>query len=350
MNIDPSRLNRGLYWQRAWTLVEGCSPVSPGCDNCWSEKQAAMRCNHPHPKIQERAQSVIGELDADGFSFGFTGQLLLRSDNLDLPLRVRKPAVFIVWNDLFHESVPEDFIHRAYAVMALSPHHAFLLLTKRANRMAAIMPRFLSPVFNCSRVDQYAAAMPPGFTKNQTEYAIARLMGHMNHVWHGVTAENQETANERIPYLLQVPGNKFVSLEPLLGQVDLSMFLPPAINEHMLKPDAKCGHHGQLLNGKACPHCFPNVINAVLLGGETGKQARPMHPDWVRMVHDHCQSTATPFFFKQWGEYGPSTDIPENIYQKGPGFDDQSVWRLGKKKAGRIFQGKTHDNLAWLKP
>lgn len=108
------RIKTGQYWDQALTLVEGCTPVSPGCDNCWS---AAMH----HRFITDNLTDPKGK---------FRGIIRLREDRLALPLKVRKPTVWCVWNDLFHEDVPDKFIAAVLWTMAMCPHHIFIILPK----------------------------------------------------------------------------------------------------------------------------------------------------------------------------------------------------------------------------
>jgi hypothetical protein len=169
-------------------------------------------------------------------------------------------------------------------------------------------------------------------------------------VMYGTTVENQEYADRRIPHLLKVPGRRFLSIEPLLGPVDLlhAMSLLPNKNEW------KAAHvRGQL-------------IHWVIVGGESGTNARPMHPDWARSIRDQCVAAGVPFFFKQWGEWvsrvdrdgtdpewrAPYTDAhkhPERFrilnLAGGFGFHGEGVHlmeRVGKKKAGRLL-----DDMEW---
>jgi protein gp37 len=291
--IMDKRRAKGLFWDRAWKLVEGCTKVSPGCDSCWSEAETKMRCNHPNSKISDRATDVIsysGHLQG-----GFAGNIVCREDNLDLPLRTKKPTVWAIWNDLYHEDVTDAFRDRAYAVMASCSQHIFLILTKRSERMA-----------------KYTKTLFPMGTG-------------LSFIWHGVTVENQATADERIPYLLQVPGKRFLSIEPMLGQVDLRPFLWTDMNNNIVSQRGR------------------NTFHQVLLGGESGKNARPMNPDWVRSVRDQCEAASVPFFFKQWGEWAPWEASRCGKYE----LHSHGLQRVGKKKAGRLLDGRTHDDLIW---
>lgn len=144
-------------------------------------------------------------------------------------------------------------------------------------------------------------------------------------VWIGTTAENQERAKERIPVLLKFPAVvRFISCEPLLGPIDLSQWLN---HREQQKPS----------------------INWVIVGGESGHKARPMHPSWVRKIRDQCLALYTPFNFKQWGCWQPTTDKDGSSYKVTHIKDDNPepvafIWR-GKKAAGRFLDGQIWDGI-----
>jgi len=315
--INHKRIEKGLYWDRAWSLVRGCSKVSDGCLNCWAERESHMRSFNPNEKVRAQYEG----LTVDG---KFNGQIRLMKDNLELPLRVKKPTVWAVWNDLFHESVPFTFIRAAWSTMALSRHHIFMVLTKRPERMKEFFDWMDGQEF--------------------------RIETYLPHIWWGVTTENQEQANKRIPILLQLPVMvRFVSVEPMLGPVDLTPWFP-------------WDKHRKNLSGWAPNPIYTQGLHWVVCGGESGPGARPMHSDWARGLRDQCVAANVPFFFKQHGEWQQVGECMNSVddakfYKKandksnfqilnregGSGFhglDSMYMQRVGKNNAGRLLDGK----------
>lgn len=243
-----------------WNPVTGCTKVSPGCDHCYAEKFA------------ERWRGTPGHHFEDGFD------VVLRPERLALPLRWRKPRPIFVnsMSDLFHNQVPDEFIARVFAVMAIASRHTFQVLTKRHGRMRSLLS---SPSFG-HLVAEQGRAHHIGCQQDWLA-AGAMLSGRpLPNVWLGVSAEDQKRAKLRIPALLDTPAAlRFVSAEPLLGPIDLD------------RADLDARVDGG--------------IDWVIAGGESGPKARPMHPDWVRSLRDQCAVSGIPFFFKQWGEYLP---------------------------------------------
>lgn len=238
------------------------------------------------------------------------------------------------WNPV--DDVPDSYIDQVFAVMALCPQHTFQVLTKRPERMH----KYLSNsecrehiceaiAFNALKWDAGTAAEKLGGkweSPQIDEYGRVELAGYFDgvaiswplpNVWVGVTAENQEQADKRIPLLLQTPAAlRFVSVEPMLGPVELlsNDYLGGCINcESYIDCPEKC------------TDCNPNPrVDWVVCGGETGPGARPMHPDWVRSLRDQCQDAGVPFFFKSWGEHC----YPEQMS------------RFGKKAADAMLDGR----------
>lgn len=298
----------GRYWDLPWSLVDGCTPCSPGCDHCWSAA-IAHRFTQTGWKLPGKPKFRVTGPDGK-----FDGFIVTHPERLSIPLKRRKPTVWAVWNDLYHEAVPESFRVNAYATMVPSKRHTFLILTKRAS----VMADFLSP---------HTCFKEPAF----------------ENIWHGLTVCNQQEADAKIPVFLQVPGKKFLSIEPMLGAIDLKLSCIKC--QHYT--DAECPSN----SGGQCAMRPP--IDAVILGGETGPGARPMHPDLVRSVRDQCAAAGVPFFFKQWGEWMPvppcgGLDAPKREWRNLD--NDTSVWRIGRNLSGRLLDGRTHDDLPWVKP
>lgn len=269
------------YWDEAWSLVEGCAHKSPGCDNCWSESATAMRACQRNPAIRAR----YGELTEGG---RFTGDVRLMHGDLDKPLRRRKPRTFAVWNDLFHEGVEDEFIDRALAVMALCPQHRFIVLTKRARRMRDHFYFVDRQVNVGNEALHLAEAHGLDWDWRWRKYTTANNCESrwpLPNLWLGVTVENKD-AMPRVDDLRNTPAAvRILSCEPLLGYLD-----------------------GINLDG----------IDWVIAGGETGPNARPMHPDWVRELRDQCQAAGTAFFFKQWGEFLPDDHFQDAGIEDNP--------------------------------
>ncbi|MFF9497213.1 DUF5131 family protein [Streptomyces flaveolus] len=320
-----------------WNPVTGCTKVSPGCDNCYAEA------------FSERWRGTDGHHFENGFD------ITLRPDRLTLPLTWRTPRrVFLdSMSDLFHTDIPDAYIARVFAVMALAPQHTFQVLTKRHGRMKALLSR---PTFWHLVADQGRKH----FTGCQQDWlAVDAMLGGkpLPHVWLGVSVEDQKRADLRIPALLQTPAAiRFLSCEPLLG--------PVWINEHIWEVCACCDGEG---HDEACARCADGhcesghirKLDWVIVGGESGRSARPMHPDWARSLRDQCKQNHVRFFFKQWGEYAPEDHGHErghvtllDVRDSDPdGKGDHApqdavrMRRVGKKSAGRVLDGRTHDAL-----
>lgn len=325
--------NSKIEWtQKTWNPVTGCSKVSQGCKNCYAEVLANRFWTKP-------CDAENCAMDGENCSKCHGTQQIKRSftdvqchpDRLEQPLHWRKPATVFVnsMSDLFHEDVPFEFITRVFATMIHTNHpvstkHTFQILTKRPARALEFYDKYFrnSPI--------------------------------IPNVWLGVSVEDQKTADERIPLLLQIPAAvRFLSCEPLLGEIDLKLQEVIHIDELAdecgysnseteVNNGYGCDHPDQeeyeIIDGNKCGKCYsfscpiaPSLspgydedkeiliknglddsedfmlkhkgLHWVICGGESGHGARPMHPDWARKLRDDCKSAGVPFFFKQWGEW-----------------------------------------------
>ena len=262
------------------------------------------------------------------------GPVALWPERLEQPLHWRKPqTVFVVsQGDLFHKDVPFAFVGKIFGTIHHCKKHTFLVLTKRPKRMADFLEWYRKYWLG----EGFESAYP-------AEYG---------NVWLGVSVEDQKTADERIPLLLSIPAtHRFVSIEPMLGPVDIEDWLHLESTDHEYPCDATEGGYPEHCRyHPGCEGCTPQPQNYiqpldwVIVGGESGKMARPMHPDWARKVRDDCKAAGVPFMFKQWGEWAPDRlGIYENVHS-GVGMDEPCpMFRVGKKRAGRLLDGVLHD-------
>lgn len=261
-----------IEWTDAtWNPIVGCSIVSPGCTNCYAMSMAArIEKMQPGSHYAGTTKTVNG-------NHVWTGKLALAPDHiLTAPLRRKKPRRIFVnsMGDLFHESVPEHWIDLVFAIMALSPQHTFQCLTKRSKHMREYMTGGWQ-----SRIGAIMDEIKPveigkwGFVAE-----------HLDNCWLGVSAEDQARADERVPDLLDTPAAvRFVSYEPALGPLTLGSF----------KPDW------------------------VIMGSESGRNARPARVEWFQSMRDQCLAAGIPFFLKQFvDDNGHKIHTPELDGQK----------------------------------
>lgn len=269
----------GIEWtDSTWNPVVGCERISPGCLNCYAKTL------HDRRHLAWKSGRWPGAPAQYRHEFESVRCL---PERLGMPLGWRKARRVFVnsMSDLFHEDVPDEFIDRVCAVMAiaLSRGHTFQILTKRAQRMKDYFAgwRVKDSSF-AARVASACGAMQ--FSLGVAAEAYSRLrQWPLPNVWLGVSVENQAQADKRIPELLRTPAAvRFLSVEPMLGAIAL-----PGLHRASGGSD----------------------IDWVIVGGESGFGARPMHPDWARGVRDQCQAAGVAFFFKQWGEWGPVTPL-----------------------------------------
>lgn len=279
-----------IQWTDAtWNPIVGCSIVSPGCTNCYAMKAAwRMSKNPATPQYHGTVDKVNGKPV-------WNGTVRLVESKLAEPLRRRKPTMWFVnsMSDLFHEDIPDEWIDRVFAVMALCPQHIFQVLTKRSKRLRDYATK-LHDEPHQETVKRMAAAMPPSPWPSFDEITIP-----LPNVWCGVSAERQKEADERIPDLLATPAAvRFVSAEPLLERIDLVNLALPGTRRTL---DALTG-----LDSKGVAH-FDHGLDQVIVGGESGPSARECDIANVRLIVRQCEHD-TYCFVKQLGAKVYSTD------------------------------------------
>lgn len=287
-----------------------CERVSEGCRNCYAETM--------NKRLGTSLPYVRSSRDRSG--------IFLDEKVLTQPLRWRKPRKIFVcsMSDLFAEFVPDDWLDRIFAVMALAAQHTFQVLTKRAVRMR----EYLSP----ERPGRIAAAID-----------FVRLQGSatgwegwpLPNAWLGVSAEDQQQLDERMPELLATPAAvRFVSAEPLLGPLsfDGDMYSGPGyLRGWHVEPKHWSGCDGSCSAGN-CPEpdqVRNKKLDWVIIGGESGTGARPMNSQWARDIVRQCKEAGVPVFVKQMGrnpiEYIPVE--PDETFYGGKAFNDPNGGR-----------------------
>lgn len=355
-----------IEWTDAtWNPITGCSVVSPGCTNCYAMKLAGTRLKHTPSRQGLTRDSKAGPV--------WTGEVRLNEQWLAQPLQWKRARRIFVCahGDLFAENVPDEWIDRVFAIMALAPQHTFQVLTKRAKRMreyltdrSGKLARFM--------IDEYLAKAPDNPPKTRAINVAwpVRSIGdidwpsdvEMRHwplpnVWLGVSAEDQARAGQRVPELLVTPAAiRFVSAEPLLGPIDLrgleidgdaqidalEALTWQEIWDSQWSPEATGINHAEALEGfldwyglSAKPEGLAHpALDWVIVGGESGPGARPMQPEWAEKLRDQCAAAGTPFFFKQWGSHKPTSDC-----------NGRYMIPASKKEAGRLLGGVEHNGM-----
>jgi protein gp37 len=332
----------GISWTDAtWNPIRGCSPVSPGCKNCYAKK-IAKRFSFPGGPYEGLVRiNATGERTDD-----WNGEIHNVEEHLLDPLKWKTPRRIFVnsMSDLFHENVTDEMRDKIFAVMALCPQHTFQVLTKRPERMFRYWlqdpsdrrTRQLTWIHSTPQVERYYQKQDAQWQAGKAPEIDLGIIAQNVHL--GVSVEDQKTADERIPLLLRTPAAvRFISAEPLLGPIDLTAV--PQID----LPGVAVG---------------TPLLHWVIVGGESGPKARSMHPDWARSLRDQCKAAGVPFFFKQWGEWSPS-DEPGSVadiasraiiskkrraqmHNFGDGEFPSFVFRVGAKAAGHLLDGVEH--------
>lgn len=307
-----------------WNPTTGCNKVDRGCKYCYAEIM--------HKRLRAMGQAKY----AAPFLDGAVGH----ADTLDIPMKWTKPRTVFVnsMSDLFHEKLPFDFILEVFQVIQLTPQHTYLILTKRPERahdfyfwMIGQEPGFLFPD-NC---------------------------------WIGTSANDQKSAEIRVPLLLKIPDvNRFLSYEPATDRADLTQLVIDryATDEDgttfkMKVVDALNGKQWEQATDRAGTVYWRGHISRdmprlhwVIMGGESGPKAVPMHPAWARAIRDQCKAAGVPFFFKQYGTWAPITFLDDQGVPKVKFTAEKNVFtftepgqnmiKVGKGKSGHELDGE----------
>ena len=346
-----------IEWTDAtWNPIVGCSLVSPACTNCYAMAQAARIWRMQDGRAAKNGNPFdsthyAGLTQPSKAGPVWTGKVAQAPDHiLTQPLHWKKPRKIFVnsMGDLFHESVPDEWIARVFAVMALAPQHTFQILTKRSKRMR----EYFAARGGKALLIHWAEAFPPGalpITKHEVEarldptasseyralYSAPEPQWPLPNVWLGVTVEDQPRSNERradLYAIAQQGWTTFVSYEPALGPIDWTDW---------------------------------DFLKQLIAGGESGPRARPSYPDWFRDARDFCAPREIAFFFKQWGEWTPGENcdaLPRRAERTATYFadswsfsritpraslemhcdDEPDLYRVGKRRAGCQLDGIEH--------
>ncbi|MER8765862.1 phage Gp37/Gp68 family protein [Mesorhizobium sp. M0074] len=338
-----------IEWTDAtWNPITGCQVKSPGCKFCYAMKLAGTRLKHHPSREGLTVDTKNGPV--------WTGEVRFNEQWLTQPLHWTKPRMIFVCAhaDLFYEAVPDVWIDRVFAVMSMAPQHAFQVLTKRPGRMRDYLARVEQEPFR-NTVKRFADAMPPSPWPSFDGMAFPSP-----NIWLGVSVEDQAHADERresMRRLSEMGWKTWVSYEPALGPVDWTGW---------------------------------EFLDWIVSGGESdanGKSARPHHPDWHRATRDFGAANGIPYLFKQWGclidadqvasriaavtEAGAAwivrdgktwvPPVPLNFDDAawlakflGHSFEHQSdgttLLRMKKGDAGRLLDGRTHDEFPAVRP
>lgn len=339
-----------------WNPQVGCREISPGCRECYAAKQAHRGMSKQHHGLTVMRTNAAGE----NLGAHWNGQINRVPHLLAQPLKWREPrGIFVCsMSDLFFDVDSDDacrWIAAIFGVMAACPQHTFMVLTKRPENAA----RWFTWLERESRIECagvarlcVAAAVlaiersVPVVRERVRKAAETRIAWPLPNVWVGVTAEDQQRADERVPVLLGLPAAvRFVSYEPALGPVDWTRINWPGrwpvdvLRGGSWDVDPAAGF---------VQHSDMPTLDWLICGGESGPHARPMHSDWTRSARDQCEAAGVAFFFKQWGEHVRPSQMPEDTWSRldasesGLGNTDDPV-RVGKAAAGRELDGRTHD-------
>ena len=348
--------NSNIEWtDHTFNPWMGCTKVSPGCDNCYAEARMDKRLHkvqwgpgNPRQRTSEKYWKEPTEWNKQRFMqcavCGWRGAAAApvigcgKCGSIELD-DTRAKVFCASLADVFDNEVPGLWRQHLMSLVARTPNLDWLFLTKRiGNARKMLTEASMHDGLLLTADDQY---QPPA------------------NLWIGATITSQAEADRDIPKLLATPAAKrFLSMEPLLGPVDITKHFFGYCPEHDF-PGGFCLQRD---------HAGVQHIDWVIVGGESGPGARPMHPDWATSLRDQCQAAGVPFLFKQWGEWAPTAREPihpealkrpgnlcrvEHINQPDhyaavsfTGNTRYHIERVGKKAAGRMLDGRAWDEVA----
>lgn len=381
--------NSKIEWcDHTFNPWEGCTKVGPGCDHCYAEarnhrfgggnwgpgapRRRTSEANWKKP-LKWNREAALGRfvqcdecglrefrkwddsLPPGGLACCSNPECMALPETDSFPVR---PRVFCAsLADWLDNEVPIEWLIELLDLIRITPDLDWLLLTKRIGNWANRIHSAIDYI--AARLD--GDSVQALWAVNFLRWLRAWLNGSApENIWIGATVVNQKEADRDIPKLLDVPAEVcFLSMEPLLGSVDLTSWI---------------GGHVGVMGVRVDPN--PKWIDWIIVGGESGSSAKPMHPEWVRSIRDQCQAAGVPFLFKQWGEWAPragkltgggtnfevldpgcekwpdvirlgehgkNTRICENC---GPDAGEEVfVQRVGKKNAGRLLDCRTWDGF-----
>lgn len=353
--------NTKIEWcDHTWNPWYGCPDDgcrSDGCDHCYARAWARRS------GIVDFDREIRRAADATFFA------PLSRTK-----YRIGDRVFVCSLSDFFHPAVPEDLRYEAIGVIAARPDLVWMFVTKRPDRIKPLWDeiedgtrgRYVAPAL-CEYASVMAQRRNDGKAENVFCKAAHRVVGAgewpMKNWWLYATVENQEQADTRIPALLSVPAAvRGISAEPLMGSL--------RIERYLLSSYDKAAHDPQMTGME----CRTDKLNHVIVGGESGPGARPMHPNWVRSIRDQCNEWGVPYFFKQWGEWAevydrwvkceatrndlagvvlmepdgrttPALELPLSVQETHCHEWDCWMKRVGKSAAGRELDGRTWDGM-----
>lgn len=393
--------------------AEGCSKISPACKNCYAEHDTPVRLVEHAMGVQRGAEPADGKIRLKMWgehnpSTGTGYRVETVGWEKQLRMLNRKAAAFRKGYESTgarHYERPRVFINSLSDTFEAFEGPVYRKQNRRfevvANSLAVVRKRLFACIEECTELDillltkrpenvlgmvpSHWAENPCGATGLQQIPFCPMPIGHAggcslaprnNHsitgwpswVWVGATVENQEMADKRIPELLRIPAwVRFLSMEPLLGEVDLDSLCLTVPNSDTYS--ALYGWRTSYQSKGRRGECSVGVMSSkyerihwVIVGGESGTNARPMNPDWARKIRDQCQAAGVPYFFKQWGEWGDPDSIEHTGLAVNGWHEDDgapmcswpgdaingieipctrpTVYKVGKKAAGRLLDGR----------